>query len=240
MSASDDEALLAWIAGYEQAWRSPGTDLLGQLFTDDAEYLVTPYDEPVAGLAAIRAFWDEERGGSDEVFTMSAEVVAAAGGTGVAKVLVRYGEPVVHEYLDLWVVTFAADGSGRAARFEEWPFWPRHGRSPRRRDPVVLRREDVAAGRYAEWVRVDALSAGVYRIPAGGVDDQSPHQEDEVYVVTAGAAELEVAGRRTPVGPGSVAYVPRLVDHRFVDVSADLEVAVVFAPAESAADGREN
>lgn len=234
MAPADDDALMAWVAGYERAWRSPGTDLLAELFTDDAEYLVTPYDEPVVGLAAIRAFWDDERDGPDEVFTMSAEVVAAADGTGVAKVLVRYGEPVRQEYLDLWVVVLAADGSGRASRFEEWPFWPTHGRAPARSGPVVLTRDEVAGGRYAEWVRVDALSAGVYRIPAGGVDDQSPHQEDEVYVVTAGAAQLEVDGRRTPVGPGSVAYVPRLLDHRFVEVTEDLEVSVVFAPAETA------
>ena len=59
MVGSDDETLTAWVAGYEQAWRSPGTDLLAELFTDDAEYLATPYHEPVVGLAAIRAFWDE-------------------------------------------------------------------------------------------------------------------------------------------------------------------------------------
>ncbi len=124
------DRLLGWVATYERAWRSPGTELLGELFTEDAEYLATPYDDPVVGLDPIRTFWDEERDGPDEVFTMSAEVVAASGDTGVAKVLVRYGEPVRQEYLDLWVVRFAADGSGRAARFEEWPFWPTHGRAP--------------------------------------------------------------------------------------------------------------
>ncbi len=240
MTAIDDEALMAWVARYEQAWRAPGTDLLPDLFAEDAEYLATPYHEPVVGLDAIRAFWEEERGGPDEVFTMSAEPVAAAGGTGVAKVLVRYGEPVVQEYLDLWVVRFAADGSGRALRFEEWPFWPTHGRSPQRTEPVVLARDEVAPGRWTEWVRSQALSSGVYRIAAGGADDQSPHREDEVYVVTAGAAVLDVEGNRTPVAPGSVAFVPRRAGHRFVDISEDLEVAVVFAPPESAADGSED
>jgi mannose-6-phosphate isomerase-like protein (cupin superfamily) len=237
--SGDAEQLLDWVAGYERAWRSPGTDLLGGLFTDDAEYLGTPYDEPVVGLDAIRMFWDEERVGPDEVFTMSAEIVAASGGTGVVKVLVRYGEPVRQEYLDLWVVVLAPDRSGRAQRFEEWPFWPAHGRSPRRTEPVVLAREEVAPGRWTEWVRSGALSSGVYRIAVGGTDDQSPHREDEVYVVTAGAAVLDVEGRRTPVAPGSVAFVPRRAEHQFVDVSADLEVAVVFAPPESAADGGE-
>jgi mannose-6-phosphate isomerase-like protein (cupin superfamily) len=239
MAVSDDEALMAWVARYEEAWRSPGTDLLAQLFADDAEYLATPYHEPVLGLDAIRAFWDEERAGPDEVFTMSAEPVAASGGIGVAKVLVRYGEPVVQEYLDLWVVRFAGDGSRRAQRFEEWPFWPTHGRSPHRTEPVVLARGEVAPGRWTEWVRSQALSSGIYRIAAGGIDDQSPHREDEIYVVTAGEAVLDVAGTRTPVAPGSVAFVPRRAEHRFVDITEDLEVAVVFAPPESATGGSE-
>jgi mannose-6-phosphate isomerase-like protein (cupin superfamily) len=42
------------------------------------------------------------------------------------------------------------------------------------------------------------------------------------------------------VAPGSVAFVPRRAEHRFVDIGEDLEVVVVFAPPESAADGSED
>jgi mannose-6-phosphate isomerase-like protein (cupin superfamily) len=228
----DNDTVLAWVTGYERAWRSAGTSTLAGLFTDDAQYLASPYDDPVTGLAAIRAFWDEERVSPDEVFTMSAEVVACSGDTAVLRALVRYGAPVTQEYRDLWVLRFAADG--RVERFEEWPFWPSHGRAPARTEPVVLSRaEVVATGRYGEWVRSESLSAGVYRLAAGELDEQSPHGEDEVYVVTAGSAELEIEGRRTPMGPGSVAFVPRRAPHRFVDISEDLEVSVVFAPPES-------
>lgn len=225
------EQLLEWVVGYERAWRAAGTEGLQELFTDEAEYLVTPYEEPVVGLPALRAFWDEGRDGPDEVFTMSAEVVACSGDTGVARVLVGYGDPLMREYLDLWVVRFAADG--RAVRFEEWPFWPSHGRSPRSEAPVVLAASDVPAGRYHEWVRSQALSAGIYRLAAGATDEQSPHHEDEVYVVTAGAADLDVDGTRTPMRRGAVAYLPRGALHRFVDITEDLEVSVVFAPPES-------
>jgi mannose-6-phosphate isomerase-like protein (cupin superfamily) len=238
VDAVTPEQLLGWVDGYQRAWRTAGTDGLADLFTEDAEYLGSPYDAPVVGLAAISETWDEDRNGPDEAFTMAAEGVACQSDTGVARVQVRYGDPLVQEYLDLWVVLFAADG--RARRFEEWPFWPTHGRAPARTEPVVLGRDDVPSGRYAEWVRSQSLSAGVYRIAAGGVDDQSPHREDEVYVVTAGAAELEVEGRRTPAGPGTVAFVPRRADHRFVDVTADLEVSVVFAPPESDGSGAED
>ena len=224
------DLLGAWVGAYERAWRDgPAADLTG-LFTPDAEYLVEPYAAPLVGLPAIQAFWAEEIA-ADERFTMEHVVVACSGATGVLRVEVRYGEPVETEYRDLWVVTFTGDG--RVSRFEEWPFWPTHGRSPAHPPPLVRHASDLPAEPWAEAVRSGALSAGIYRLAAGAADGQSPHDEDEVYVVTAGRAELDIDGTRTAVRPGSVAYVPSRVPHRFVDVTEDLEVAVVFAPPES-------
>ena len=124
----DREGVAAWIAGYERAWRTPGTDPLAALFSPDATYLYDPYEEPVRGLDALRPWWEEGRDGPDEAFTMSSEVLAVDGDVAVARVEVSYGEPVRQEYRDLWVMRF--DGDGRCAAFEEWPFWPGHGRSP--------------------------------------------------------------------------------------------------------------
>jgi mannose-6-phosphate isomerase-like protein (cupin superfamily) len=76
------------------------------------------------------------------------------------------------------------------------------------------------------------LSAGVYRLSTGAVDGQTPHTEDEVYVVTRGAASLDVEGVATPMRPGSMAFVPERAEHRFVDISEDFETVVVFAPPE--------
>ncbi len=98
-----------------------------------------------------------------------------------------------------------------------------------------LRDQNRAAGNpYNEVLRVDSLSAGVYALAAGARDGQAPHAQDEVYVVLAGSAAVEIDGRREPVSTGSLIYVPRGVDHRFVDISDDLEVVVVFAPPETA------
>ncbi|MGH2752611.1 MAG: cupin domain-containing protein [Actinomycetota bacterium] len=85
---------------------------------------------------------------------------------------------------------------------------------------------------WIEHLRVSDLSVGTYSIPAGGVDDQTPHTEDEIYVVARGRARLESDDGSAEVGPGSVLYVPAAQRHRFVDVTADLAVIVFFAPAE--------
>ncbi len=85
---------------------------------------------------------------------------------------------------------------------------------------------------YEELVRVPALSVGVYEVPAGGVDPQVPHGEDEVYVAVRGRAKATTGGDTVDVAPGAVLYVPAGVPHRFHDIEEDLTVVVVFAPAE--------
>jgi mannose-6-phosphate isomerase-like protein (cupin superfamily) len=86
---------------------------------------------------------------------------------------------------------------------------------------------------WTEFMRAGMFSAGVYRLAPGEEDKQTPHAEDEIYYVLAGRAELEIAGEPHPVGPRSVAFVAKRVDHRFVNIGEDLEVLVLFAPPES-------
>jgi hypothetical protein len=118
----DREHVMGWIAAYERAWRTPGTEALATIFTAEATYRQGPYREPVIGLPAIARMWEDERAGPDEVFRMTSDVVAIEGDTAVVRVEVRYGNPVGQEYRDLWIVRFAEDG--RCSSFEEWPFWP--------------------------------------------------------------------------------------------------------------------
>jgi hypothetical protein len=124
----DAGQVTAWVAGYESAWRSPGTEALSRLFAADASYSQAPYDEPVRGLAAITTMWEAEREGPDEVFAMTSGVVAVDGDTAVVRVEVWYGQPVQQQFRDLWVVRFGDDG--RCTAFEEWPFWPSQQAAP--------------------------------------------------------------------------------------------------------------
>jgi hypothetical protein len=110
-----------WVAGYEKAWRSPGTAMLGELFTPEVVYLPSPWAEPVTGLEALAEFWESERHCADERFAMRHTVVAVELDTAVVRLEVVYEAPP-RNWRDLWVLTFAA--GGRCARFEEWPFSP--------------------------------------------------------------------------------------------------------------------
>ena len=118
-----DRALVSrWLASYEVAWRTPGTEGLAGIFAGQATYRHSPYEEPVVGLDSIRRMWDEDRAGPDEVFTLATQVVAVDGLIAVVRAEVGYGDPVSQEYRDLWLIRLGEDG--RCSWFEEWPFWP--------------------------------------------------------------------------------------------------------------------
>jgi mannose-6-phosphate isomerase-like protein (cupin superfamily) len=91
--------------------------------------------------------------------------------------------------------------------------------------------EAGAANDYVTHLDVPDMSVGTYSIPAGGLDDQTPHTEDEVYVVASGRARIVTDSGESAVAVGDVIFVPAGEGHRFVDVSEDLALVVVFAPA---------
>ena len=98
---TDRATVSRWLAGYEAAWRAPGTGNLASLFTGDATYLQSLYEQAVTGLEAIRRMREEERDGPDGVFTMAADILAVDGSTAVVRAEVCYGDPPRQEYRDL-------------------------------------------------------------------------------------------------------------------------------------------
>ncbi|MFE7506288.1 nuclear transport factor 2 family protein [Promicromonospora sp. NPDC057488] len=110
-----------WVRDYERLWRTAGTDDLAQIFTADATYKTSPWAPPVVGLAALAEFWDAERDGPDEEFTLTAQIIAVDGPTAVVRVNVEYLE-TGDRWRDLWILEL--DDHGLCSAFEEWPFAP--------------------------------------------------------------------------------------------------------------------
>jgi mannose-6-phosphate isomerase-like protein (cupin superfamily) len=100
--------------------------------------------------------------------------------------------------------------------------------------------EPAAGGAGNHWVeqlRVADLSVGTYSVRAGGTDDQVPHTEDEIYVVMSGQGVLLAGGDRAELGPGAVVFVAAHEEHRLTEITEDLAVLVLFAPAEGSRSG---
>jgi len=98
-------------------------------------------------------------------------------------------------------------------------------------DQLLTKR--VQAGRsYLEFLRVPAMSAGVYVLSAGAPDAQKPHSEDEIYYVVRGKAKIRIGTDERSVAQGSVIYVEAGLEHRFFDIEKEMVALVIFAPAE--------
>ena len=87
---------------------------------------------------------------------------------------------------------------------------------------------------WMEFFRASSksLSMGLYVIPAGGVDPQTPHSEDEIYYVVSGRGKIQVKDEDRDVQAGSIVFVAANDDHRFHSIEQELSVIVFFAPAE--------
>ncbi len=96
----------------------------------------------------------------------------------------------------------------------------------------LLSQQESGRTPYLEFLRTPALSLGLYVLPAGSMDPQSPHTEDEVYYVVSGKARITVGDEDRNVAAGSIVYVAKDVEHRFHSIEEELKVLVFFAPAE--------
>jgi len=85
---------------------------------------------------------------------------------------------------------------------------------------------------YNEFLRRRGMSVGLYVLPVGGEDRQTPHMADEVYIVLQGRGRLRVVDEEVEVKPGSIISVDHGEEHQFVEVAEDLQMLVVFAPPD--------
>lgn len=121
------ESLQAWLDKYVEAWRTYEPAQIRDLFSEDALYFYSPWDEqcPLRGREAIVADWLREpdaRGSWEARY----EPVAVEANVGVAQGRTRYVMPdgtVKRQFANLFVISF--DDEGRCTRFTEWFMQPR-------------------------------------------------------------------------------------------------------------------
>lgn len=115
-------SLQAWLDNYVEAWRTYEPSQIRDLFSQDALYFYSPFDEqnPLRGREAIVADWLKEPNpaGSWEAHYVP---VAVEGNVGVAQGRTRYFKPdgaVEREFDNIFVLHF--DEDRRCSRFTEW------------------------------------------------------------------------------------------------------------------------
>ena len=92
----------------------------------------------------------------------------------------------------------------------------------------AVNRLDTAEGkRFVELFAHGTLTVELYA--PRGVDAQTPHSRDEVYVIARGSGTFRAGNfEDVRVGPGDVLFVAAGVEHRFKDFSNDFAAWVFF------------
>src|SRR2546422_10134921 len=79
---------------------------------------------------------------------------------------------------------------------------------------------DAEGHGYVDLLASNKLSVGLAIWPAGSVDRQRPHEEDEVYYVISWRRTDWVADEDRPDRPGTLGFVPARVEHPCHDLVA--------------------
>lgn len=127
----DRKSLQLWLDKYVEAWRTYDPAQIGDLFSEDALYFYSPWDEdnPIRGRDAIVAEWSREPDPSGSWEARYAPLVVE-GDLAVAQGRTRYFRAdgsIDREFNNIFVLHF--DEAGRCERFTEWYMQPRSAQS---------------------------------------------------------------------------------------------------------------
>jgi hypothetical protein len=109
-----------WLDALRRAWEGRDPDAAARLFTEDATYQETPFDEPMRGRAAIRAYWEAVPTCQRQIKFDSDVLAFTPDGGGLARwraSFVRFPSGVPVELDGILLVRLVG---GQCADFREW------------------------------------------------------------------------------------------------------------------------
>jgi hypothetical protein len=117
-----------WLAAYGRAWEGRDAEAAAALFTENATYQVTPFEEPHRGREAVRGYWAGATSQQTDIHT-SYQILAVTDDLGVvlwrtAMTTLATSAPVAFE--GIFVVWL--NEVGLCTAFREW--WHVHEGQP--------------------------------------------------------------------------------------------------------------
>ena len=79
---------------------------------------------------------------------------------------------------------------------------------------------------FIKLIEHGSMSVEIYR-PVK-TDRQTPHLQDELYVIISGKGEFFNNGEQFSFSPGDVLFVPAGIEHRFENFTEDFATWVIF------------
>jgi ketosteroid isomerase-like protein len=121
MEALSMAQFTGWLNAYGAAWEAGDADAAVALFTADAAYYETPFDDPMVGTEAIHRYWTGGAGESQKEVEFSHEALAVVGNVGLARWHASFVRIRTEKHVELdgfLMAEFA--GAGKCAVFREW------------------------------------------------------------------------------------------------------------------------
>jgi hypothetical protein len=117
----DHTAFEEWLLAYGRAWETGNPDAVAALFTPDAAYYETPFDEPMVGAEAIRRYWSQGAEQAQKDVRFGFLILSIAGRMGIAKWQASFERIPSGVGVELdGILTAEFDQSGRCRVFREW------------------------------------------------------------------------------------------------------------------------
>ena len=114
----DSEIFGGWLDAYGRAWETGDPEAAAELFTEDAAYHETPFDEPMEGRAEISEYWSGVPRFQEDI-RFSYEVLAAS--EGIAHWSADFLRLPARTPVRLDGILLAKlDAGGRCTEFREW------------------------------------------------------------------------------------------------------------------------
>ena len=118
-----------WLGKYGDAWEKGDPGATEALFTSDAHYYETPFDDPIIGLDEISKYWKDNAVLDQKEIHFSYEALAVHKNVGVAHWranFIRLSSGKRAKLDGIFKIEFSADGKGQI--FREW--WHRLEETP--------------------------------------------------------------------------------------------------------------
>lgn len=125
------------LATFKKGWETRAPDVIMELFNADIDYRHDPFAEPLVGLIAVRALWNDIVATQVHV-EFDAERIWVSGETALASWHAAYTHRQTAERVRArGFMTMEVGASGRVYRFRQWPLERVVGRDSTLSDSVL-------------------------------------------------------------------------------------------------------
>ncbi len=122
------DSFKVWLDAYGQAWENRDEQAAASIFTDDATYRETPFDELMRGREAILKYWADETHAQEQI-KFSCEILAVSENRGIARWQTSFARIPSKSQVKLdGIFVVYLNAENLCTVFEEW--WHREEKEP--------------------------------------------------------------------------------------------------------------